>query len=413
MSKVFRFSFLAVVTAVIGFPFMAEAQEPYRLDSQERLRVHVHEWPALTGEFVVNATGTLNLPLIGSVPAKGLSTAELASDISKRLQEKAKLGEPPEAIVDITQYRPFYILGNVERPGVYDYRPDMLVLNAVAIAGGHYRMGWATERDVIAARGQSLNAVAQLDQLKAREVRVRAELNGDETFPATEPSASARVAQIFEQERNLFKSRLEQHRNNHHALGESLNFLRGEIESLEGQIVAAKKQEVSIKKELDDTRSLVERSLAPAPRILPIERTLAQFEREQKEIATAIMRARQQMTTISMQRQTLIDERRSGALTELQTLEGQRKELEQQVATAANVLESSSSQEIADVESEPKYTIIRNRNGTPTEISAKETTSLQPGDILKVIRAHQPAPSGKTADGARSENKTTTVVQTP
>ncbi|WP_284209866.1 polysaccharide biosynthesis/export family protein [Methylorubrum aminovorans] len=94
----------------------AEAVQ-YRLGAQDRLRIHVYEWPALTGEFTVGADGTLSLPLIGQVSVTGLQPADLAQEISTRLKARAGLTEPPDTAVGIAQYRPFYVIGGVERSG--------------------------------------------------------------------------------------------------------------------------------------------------------------------------------------------------------------------------------------------------------------------------------------------------------
>lgn len=403
-------AYLAVLATVISSNPAALAQEPepYRLGVQDRLRIHVHEWPILTGEFVIGAGGSLVLPLIGGIPAKGLDITELGTEISKRLREKAELVKAPDTTVDIAQYRPFYILGGVERPGEYNYRPGMLVVNAVAIAGGIYRpprtSDWGFERDSITGRGELRLAGVRRDELRAREHRLKAEADGLEAFPPPPADMSPGARKFAEEERVLFTARLERHRNQYVALGETLVLLDGEIKSLQGQIASARKQEESVAKELEDTRGLVARALVPAPRVLPIERTLAQIEREQKEITTAIMRARQQINTVKSQRETLKDERRSAALTELQALEGQRNELDEKVETSARLIAGSSEmlsnpQEAADSEGSPLFMIIRHQNGTAAELTVAETAVVQPGDIVKVFRPQDVSSSRRGTAG--------------
>lgn len=403
-------AYLAVLATVISSNPAAQAQEaePYRLGVQDRLRIHVHEWPILTGEFVIGASGSLVLPLIGGIPAKGLDITELGIEISNRLREKAELSKAPDTMVDIAQYRPFYILGGVERPGEYNYRPGMLVVNAVAIAGGIYRpprtSDWGFERDAITGRGDLRLASVRRDELKAREQRLKAEADGLETFPPPPADMSPGARRFAEEERALFTARLERHRNQYVALGETLVLLDGEIKSLQGQIASARKQEESVAKELEDTRGLVARALVPAPRVLPIERTLAQIEREQKEITTAIMRARQQINTVKIQRETLKDERRSTALTELQALEGQRSELDERVETSSRLIAGSNEmlsnpQEAADSGGSPLFMIIRHQNGTAAELTVGETAVVQPGDVVKVFRPQDVSSSRRSTAG--------------
>lgn len=415
-------AYLAVLAAILSISPVARAQEaePYRLGSQDKLRIHIHEWPILTGEFVVGANGSLVLPLIGSVPAKGLEPSELAIEIANRLRTKAELSKAPDTIVDILQYRPFYILGGVERPGEYQYRPGMLVVNAVAMAGGMYRpprtSDWGFERDAITGRGDLRLSAIRRDEFKARELRLRAEAEGKEKLPAAPQDSSPAVLKLVDEERIVFDVRLERHRSQHAALGESISLIEGEIKSLQGQIESARKQEASVARELEDTRQLVARALAPAPRILPIERTLAQIQRETKEIQTAIMRARQQINTTKIQRDALTDERRSAAVTELQTLEAQRRELDERVETAARLISGSSAmlanpQGEADSEGTASFVIIRHQDGMASQITAMETTMLQPGDVVKVFRPQDVSSSRRGSAGRGARHPPSTVMQ--
>jgi polysaccharide export outer membrane protein len=88
----------------------------------------------LSNSYVVDASGHIAMPLIGSVPARGATTDELSSRIAERLRQ-GFLREPHVA-VEIEAYRPFFILGEVTAPGQYPYVADMTVETAVAIAGG-------------------------------------------------------------------------------------------------------------------------------------------------------------------------------------------------------------------------------------------------------------------------------------
>jgi polysaccharide export outer membrane protein len=113
----------------------AMAYDPnYRLDSGDRLRVLVYGQEGLTNTYAIDAGGMVTLPLIGAVPARGQTPAELAADIAARLRN-GFIREPSVA-VEIESYRPFFILGEVAAPGQYPYVPNMSVESAVAIAGG-------------------------------------------------------------------------------------------------------------------------------------------------------------------------------------------------------------------------------------------------------------------------------------
>ena len=106
----------------------------YALGSSDRLRVTVFGHPDLSGEFEVDGTGSISLPLIGQMKAEGLSTATLETSISETLASGYILN--PRVSVEVINYRPFYILGEVGTPGEYPYTNGLTVQNAVAAAGG-------------------------------------------------------------------------------------------------------------------------------------------------------------------------------------------------------------------------------------------------------------------------------------
>jgi polysaccharide export outer membrane protein len=106
----------------------------YRLDAGDKLRVVVYGQEGLTNSYAIDAGGSITMPLIGSVPARGRTPAGLASEITGRLRNGYI--RDPSVAVEIESYRPFFILGEVAAPGQYPYVPNMSVESAVAIAGG-------------------------------------------------------------------------------------------------------------------------------------------------------------------------------------------------------------------------------------------------------------------------------------
>jgi protein involved in polysaccharide export with SLBB domain len=108
--------------------------EAYTLDAGDKLRVVVFGQEGISGTYAVDAGGNVSLPLIGTVPARGVTTQHLARTITARL--KQGYVREPHVTVTIESYRPFFILGEVTTPGQYAYVPNMTVENAIAVAGG-------------------------------------------------------------------------------------------------------------------------------------------------------------------------------------------------------------------------------------------------------------------------------------
>jgi polysaccharide biosynthesis/export protein len=126
--------YYAQAPAAYAGPQPAAYDQQYLLDAGDKLRVVVYGQEGLTNSYAIDAGGSITMPLIGAVPARGLTPAGLASHITGRLRN-GFIREPSVA-VEIESYRPFFILGEVAAPGQYPYVPSMSVESAVAIAGG-------------------------------------------------------------------------------------------------------------------------------------------------------------------------------------------------------------------------------------------------------------------------------------
>ncbi len=107
----------------------------------------------LTGEFVVDHNGDLTLPMLGEIPAQGLSKAELRKLIRDELKT-SKLISNPVVSLNILKPRPIYILGEVKTPGEYPFKPNMDIFEAISMAGGYTPR--ASQDDVLIGRRQSL-----------------------------------------------------------------------------------------------------------------------------------------------------------------------------------------------------------------------------------------------------------------
>lgn len=106
----------------------------YRLGPDDKVRINVYGEDALNAEYLVGSDGNISFPLLGMVEAKGLTLAELQALLTRRLAESAI--NDPKVSVDIVEYRPFYVLGEVQKAGQYPYRTGMTVMAAIATAGG-------------------------------------------------------------------------------------------------------------------------------------------------------------------------------------------------------------------------------------------------------------------------------------
>ena len=120
--------------ATYGSTPVEEAQvSEYRLGPGDQLRITVFNEAELTGSFQVGSQGSIAYPLVGEVHAAGLTIPEFTTALQDALRAYIRA---PDVSVEVANYRPFFILGEVQRPGTYPYSASLTVLNAVATAGG-------------------------------------------------------------------------------------------------------------------------------------------------------------------------------------------------------------------------------------------------------------------------------------
>ncbi|WP_420138746.1 polysaccharide biosynthesis/export family protein [Sphingomonas sp.] len=128
----------AVATAATDLATAGDSAA-YRLGSGDKVRITVFNEETLSGEYEVDGSGTLALQLIGSIKVQGKTIPEVTAIIVSKLKEGYL--QNPSVAIEVLNYRPFYVLGEVKEPGKYPYVSGMTVLNAIALAGGYTYRG--------------------------------------------------------------------------------------------------------------------------------------------------------------------------------------------------------------------------------------------------------------------------------
>lgn len=132
----------------------------YRLGVGDKLKVEVFGEQELTGESEVNASGNASLPLLGAVPAKGKTMDEFAALFRQRLSQGYL--KNPQVSVQVLNYRPLYVQGEVRHGGEFAYKPGLSIADAVALAGGYtYRS--VTTSIVLRRQGDAQGRVIPMD----------------------------------------------------------------------------------------------------------------------------------------------------------------------------------------------------------------------------------------------------------
>ena len=109
--------------------------ENYHLGTGDKLRITIYGETDLSGDFLVDGSGQVQLPLVGQVKAAGLTIHEFTGEITAAYQNGSL--KDPKVSDEVENYRPFYIMGEVNKPGEYPYESGLNVLGAIALAGGY------------------------------------------------------------------------------------------------------------------------------------------------------------------------------------------------------------------------------------------------------------------------------------
>lgn len=117
-------------------PLVATERPVPRLQPGDKAKIVVYGEDKLSGDYEVDSNGQIVIPLVGAVRAVGMTKRDLEQAIAGRLKTGQILRDPV-VTVDISTFRPFYVLGEIERPGEYAYRNGLSVMSAVAVAGGY------------------------------------------------------------------------------------------------------------------------------------------------------------------------------------------------------------------------------------------------------------------------------------
>ena len=354
------------------------------------------ELEAVGGEYVIGPTGAISVPMIGEVQASGLTTTELTAGVTERLREK--LGQRDlSASLELVEFRPIYVVGDVDKPGEYAFRPDMTVLQAVSIAGGQ-RMsefdGLRLGRDAITAEGAYTLALMEMRRLRARRARSQAEvLEADKIDfpPEIANDAEGIGGRLMKEETAIMAARREALQSQLEAVAELKELIEAELQSLRAKIEAQKHQIELAETELDGIRSLVEKGHAVRSRQNDLEREVAAYKGDLLDLETAVLRARQEISKAHRDALDLRNDHASLVLTELQEVEAKLEDLDEEARTASGLYAEATiaAPSLASAlgtarDRPPTYSIARMSAVGLQDSVVQEGELVQPGDVIKV-----------------------------
>ncbi|TXN34156.1 sugar transporter [Methylobacterium sp. WL119] len=352
-----------------------------------------YQWTALSGEFTVGASGEISLPLLGMIIASGKSVAALSDEISVKLQNRIGLAQKPNAALEISKYRPFYIIGDVEKPGNYEYRPGLNILQAVALAAGFskdrekYQLSYRRDNivqhgDIVVLSQQKVALIIKLARLEAEQsgatqVKFPSDIRAPVEKTFLEKTKSGEEA-LFASKRETLKLQLQNLDNIKSVLGQELTTLTNKELNLQ-------KQKELAQKDLSVVTDLVSRGLTVNPRQIAAEQTVTTVESSRLDVSVAKLRAQQELSKIEREIIDTKERYRASALTEAIDARNKIADIEGRLKQAKDILQGNAiNGQVNKLESISFY-VSRLSNNKLETLNAVDATEILPGDVVKVV----------------------------
>ncbi|MFJ6321798.1 MULTISPECIES: polysaccharide biosynthesis/export family protein [unclassified Rhizobium] len=400
-----RISALLVLGAyAISSAAYADNLPGYHLGVMDKLHVRVAEWQTaegtirdwsvVSGDYTVGPSGSISIPFIGDMPATGKTTDEIAAAIGLGLQKQFGLRDRPSASVEMSQFRPIYLSGEVQNPGEYPFVPNLTVLKAVSLGGGMRRAdaGQRFARDFINAKGDAVVYMAERGRLLMRKARLLAEVTGkDDIDVPAELKQLPQTANLLASEKALMQTRSQRMKTQLQSLEDLKTLLQNEVEALGKKNDTQSRQLDLAKADRDKVESLAERGLELASRRISAEQRASDLEATLLDTETASLKAKQDINKANQDEITLRNDWQGSLAQDMQDTDKQLETLQLKLSTSQSLMQEAVAQsaDVSNLDANGQgvnivYTIIRGDNGQTKEIPAQENTQVLPGDLIKV-----------------------------
>lgn len=386
---------LVLATALLAPQLSASAtaqDQSYKIASGDILQVTVYGDPGLSGEFSVGVDGAIGYPLLGSVPVADRSLLDIGKELGSALAQHI----PGLSVsVSVKQYAPVFIIGDVQKPGKYDYRPGMIALELFALSGG---LTTPNDRNdtagaqLVAARAEYADTALDVFSNQVRRARLEAEL-ADKPFEfvlpvETDPQDVADRQKIIDTERRYFDLRIEVLKRAEASLQTQRRNYLLEVKTLEESAKLRGGELDLLQQSLDAATKLVERGLTSQANLREAQRQLSSMRRDVLEFGSFLARAKQNENAIQQQLDALVDQRRNDAAKELRDIVAnmprQQKKLAYLLQRMAEISAAAQRAETRDQAVKVVFSVVRAGNGGYTDTVLAEHDPIRTGDILKV-----------------------------
>ncbi|HEY9346993.1 MAG TPA: polysaccharide biosynthesis/export family protein [Inquilinus sp.] len=374
-------------------PPAAAGDGAYHVGPGDTLAVKVYGQETLTGQFRVGPDGSIGYPLLGDVDVGGLTTGEIAKRIGAELEEHVPSGNAVS--VSIQEYAPVFVLGEIEKPGPYPYRPGMIALELLAVGGGLKKPTLTLENNrlqIISTEQDYIDSQLQRFSLQVRRARLKAEMDRADDFSFVLPPHDTiqdtdALNRIVEGEKNLFTVRKASLESQDQALQAQRVSYEQEIATLEQAIKLHNDELALLAEDVKAMQTLADQKLTQLTRLREAQRSYSVAQRDTLEQQSYLARARQNLLDIEQRRIELRSSRDDEDAAGIREADFEIARADQKLAsllvTLSEVKKEMTSATDAVATLTTTYAITRQVDGQYQEIAADERTEIKPGDILR------------------------------
>ncbi|MDX3924408.1 MAG: polysaccharide biosynthesis/export family protein [Shinella sp.] len=391
LSRIFL-AFAALAALMLAWQPASAQTSDYRVAPGDVLLVTVYGDTQLSGSFPVSPDGSIGYPVLGNIPVSGKTVTEIGDRIGNDLKEHiANLS----VAVAVKEYAPVFVLGEVQRPGKYEFRPGMIVLELFALSGGlreKTTQGDIPGMQMVALRQEYEDIGLQIFGQEVKRARLEAEMN-DEPFeyvfdPGSSRQDPAAARRVIDSERKLYDQRLSALEAEKRSLERQRHGFIEEIATLEKSGKLRDEEVALLNEDVTAAKSLVDRGLTAKTQLREKQRELSATNRDALEFGSFLARARQNLAEIEGRLLTLQDQRRNDAARDIREIDLDTLRLRRKMAF---VVQSMAELGIAvqraaeaDQELTVRFSAIRLVDGAYRETAIAEYEPIKAGDIVRV-----------------------------
>ncbi|WP_246704700.1 polysaccharide biosynthesis/export family protein [Rhizobium sp. P32RR-XVIII] len=370
--------------------------EAYRLQPGDVISFDFLDDTELPVSLTIDGDGDAQFPLVGGVEVSGLTVVEALGKLRSEYKDRQILVDPKIAL-NITTYKPIFVLGEVKNPGSFPYHPGLTVDQAIGLAGGTLTAASnAADKIMTRARlrGEIDGAEVEIVHEAIYAARLAAQLRGAETIDLNDAPEIARpylerasLKSVLEIEEKILKTDLITTKAQAEILTQSIAETESSLKIL-AELEAEQKDVVAMnERDLERVTNLRKRELTTETDLSRVKNTTSNEKSQLLEIYAEISRSKLQLGNLKLELSKLQADRQNDILLKLQEREAAIKKLESTRQSAEEqfyLLASIAADERKGDQISFAYEVRRPKNGVNTVINGAPFTELLPGDVVAV-----------------------------